>query len=126
MEEEIKRLKNLRKTKLAAFTRKQNSLKSAIEVNPTAVRLKEILQDTRSAFSALEKAHEDYVVTVEEEVLDQEGDYLSVPQKSLDSLEIDAAVRLKALESEKFCQEKLGLNQKVPIERCPKPPSFLS
>ena len=100
MEEEIKRLKNLRKTKLAAFTRKQNSLKSAIEVNPTAVRLKEILQDTRSAFSALEKAHEDYVVTVEEEVLDQEGDYLSVPQKSLDSLEIDAAVRLKALESE--------------------------
>ena len=114
MEEESKRLKNLRKTKLAAFTRKQNSLKLAIEVNPTVVRLKEILQDTRSAFSALEKAHEDYVVTVEEEVLDQEGDYLSVPQKSLDSLEMDAAVKLKALESaDQYLKARLKFKHEV-------------
>ena len=66
--EEIKKLKNLRKTKLASFTRKKNSLQKLLEEDPSVDRLKEVLEDVRATFHALEVAHDNFAAVVEEQV----------------------------------------------------------
>ena len=91
MADEAKRLKNIRKTKLATFTRKRNSLQNLIEGESTVERLQESIAEVRSAMRSLEQAHEDYAGVIEEAELDAEGDFLLIPSASLDSIETNHA-----------------------------------
>ena len=79
MTEEVRKLKNLRKNKLTAFTRKKNTLQKLLDENPSADRLKEVLDEVKDAFCALETTHDNYAAEVEEHVLDEEGDFLVSP-----------------------------------------------
>ena len=67
---EILKLKNLRKAKLAAFSRKQRSCRSLLENSPGADSLKEALTEVKSAFTLLEQAHEDHISVIDEDTLD--------------------------------------------------------
>ena len=75
MADETKRLKNLRKFKSSAFTRKQNQLQSLIDSNADGSILEEVFAELKTAFKAVEDAHEAYVCIVDENVLEDEGDY---------------------------------------------------
>ena len=76
MAAEVQKLKNLRKSKLAAYTRKQKHLQGLLDNGSDAESLEEALADTQDAFTVLEEAHDKFVEVVDEEVLDAEGDYL--------------------------------------------------
>ena len=107
MADEVLKFKNLRKTKLAAFSRKHKSLKTLLESSPDATRLKEVLEEVKTVFKALEKAHEDYVSVIDEATLDTEGDYLDQPSNTLDTLETAIHQTIKRLESgDKFAKAK--------------------
>ena len=84
MVEEAQKLKNVRKTRLAAFTRKRNSLSNLLDGIHTLEKLDEVLIEVKQAFQAVERAHERYVEVVAEEVLDTEGDFLLTPSVALD------------------------------------------
>ena len=86
MADEIKRLKNLRKFKSSAFTRKQNQLQSLVDSNADGSILEEIYAELKTTFKAVEDAHEAYVCVVDENVLEEEGDYLAVPSAALNTL----------------------------------------
>ena len=112
--EEIKKLKNLRKNKLAGFTRKKNSLQKLLEEDPSVDRLKEVLEDVRAAFHALEVAHDNFAAVVEEQVLDEEGDFLETPSSALESVESEVAVKIKQLnKAEKFEEARKQLEHHV-------------
>ena len=107
MAEESKRLKSIRKSKLAAFTRKKNSVVNLLEGTPSTDRLKEAILDVKSVFKTLEEAHEEYAASVEEEVIDNEGDFLESSHNMLDSLEMQVADKVKLLEdTDKYSKAK--------------------
>ena len=107
MADEILKFKNLRKTKLAAFSRKHKSLKTLLDSSPDAARLKEVLEELKTVFKVLEKAHEDYVSVIDEETLDTEGDYLDQPSNTLDAVETAIHQTIKGLErGDKFSKAK--------------------
>ena len=58
MGDEAKRYKNLRKVKLAAFTRKHKSLQGLLDAEENAERLEESLRELHEAFKVAEKANE--------------------------------------------------------------------
>ena len=66
MTEDVKKFKNLRRTKLASFTRKQTQLQSFIDGTADANKLREVYAELKEAYNAVENAHESYVSTVEE------------------------------------------------------------
>ena len=112
--EEIKKLKNLRKTKLASFTRKKNSLQKLLEEDPSVDRLKEVLEDVRATFHALEVAHDNFAAVVEEQVLDDEGDFLETPSSALESVRSEVAVKIMQLDkAEKFEEARKQLEHHV-------------
>ena len=114
MADEAKRLKNIRKTKLATFTRKRNSLQNLIEGESTVERLQESIAEVRSAMRSLEQAHEDYAGVIEEAELDAEGDFLLIPSASLDSIETNLANRVKVLnQADKHSSARLRLEHGV-------------
>ena len=94
---EILKLKNLRKAKLAAFSRKQRGCRSLMENSPSADSLKEALSEVKSAFTLLEQAHEDYISIIDEDTLKNDGDYLETPSTALDALKIEVANTLSKL-----------------------------
>ena len=53
MAEQIKKLKNLRKNKLAAFTRKQKQLQNLLDTEASAVKLEEVYQELKETFRLL-------------------------------------------------------------------------
>lgn len=67
MADQIKRLKNLRKTKLSAFTRKQKQLQGLIDSGSDEDGLKESLEELKESFKALENIHDEYISIVDEE-----------------------------------------------------------
>ena len=114
MADEAKKLKNIRKIKLAIFTRKRNSLQNLIEGESTVERLQESIAEVRSAMRSLEQAHEDYAGVIEEAELDAEGDFLLIPSASLDSIETNFANRTKVLnQADKHSSARLRLEHGV-------------
>ena len=88
MAEEIKKYENLRRTKLTAFTRKQNQVQNLVNSGADADDLNEALDELKKVYELVVSAHDDYVALVEEEVLDAEGDYLEVPSNSVETVKI--------------------------------------
>ena len=124
MVEEAQKLKNVRKTRLAAFTRKRNSLSNLLDGIHTLEKLDEVLVEVKQAFQAVERAHERYAEVVAEEVLDTEGDFLLTPSVALDEVEVRMAVRVKVLRSQEAKERlKQGVNgfaapSKLILELC--------
>ena len=109
MTEEVRKLKSLRKNKLTAFTRKKNTLQKLLDENPSADRLKEVLDEVKDAFCALETAHDKYAAEVEEE-----GDFLESPSSSLETLKSGVASRIEQLDKEeKFRDAKKQLEHQI-------------
>ena len=100
MEDEVKKLKNLRRTKSATFTRKQNNVQSLLDNSfcPPS-KLKSAFQEMKDAFSAIETAHENYASIIEEEDLVAEGDYLETYFVSLNALDIKVMEKTNLLEA---------------------------
>ena len=92
---EITKCKNLRKNKLSAFTRKRNQLQGLIDSRADSDKLNEVLSELKAAFSVLENAHDSYACLVEENTLDEEGDYLAQPSESLNEMDAKVTDRLK-------------------------------
>ena len=100
MADKVLKFKNLRKTKLAAFSRKQKSFKGLLDSSPDTTRLREVLGELKTVFKALEKV-------IDEETLDNEGDYLDQPSNTLDALETAIHQTIKNLKSgDKFTKAK--------------------
>ena len=99
MADESRRLKNARRLKLAAFTRKQKSLQSLLDSSVSQDGVKNELQELKESFESLEKAHENYSAVLEDEELDREVDYLDASSESLDSMKIKVSDKLKLLDS---------------------------
>ena len=122
---EILKLKNLRKAKLAAFSRKQRSCRSLLENSPGADSLKEALTEVKSAFTLLEQAHEDYISVIDEDTLENDGDYLETSSTALDALKIEVANMLaRLLEADKF--EKAKNQFKYGVENFGTPSKYIS
>ena len=100
MTEDIKKFKNLRRTKLASFTRKQNQLQSFIDGTADANKLREVYAELRETYNAVENAHESYVSIVEESVLDEEGDYMEVPSNALHTMDVKVTEKISRLNVE--------------------------
>ena len=113
MTEEAKRLKNLRKTKLTAFNRKQKNLQSHIEGSADIAKLQEAHLELKDAFKALEGMHESYVGVVEEAVLEEEGDYMESPSNNLHTMDTRVTERICKLREE----ENLASDRKMMDER---------
>ena len=99
MSEEAKKLKNVRKVKLTAFTRKQNHLQNLVDTGSCAEELEEAFSDLKAVYRSLEKAHEDYAGVVDEEVLDNEGDYLGASSGSLNMIGSSVKSKIKQLKA---------------------------
>ena len=98
MAEEIKKCKNLRKNKLSAFTRKSNHLQSLLDSGADGKKLEEVLLEVKSAYTAIESAHDDYSSVVDEEALENEGDFLETPSARLNSLDTKVSEKIKSLQ----------------------------
>ena len=94
---EEKKFKNLRKTKMSAFTRKHNMLLGLVDISRDTEEFKEALDELQRAFESVESAHDEYVSVVDEAVLDEEGDYLSAPSSTLGTLKTRVKARIKDL-----------------------------
>ena len=94
MTEDAKRLKNLRKTKLAAFNRKQKNLQSHIDGSADVAKLQEAHSELKDSFKALEGIHESYVGVVEEAVLDEEGGYMESASNTLHTMDTRVTERV--------------------------------
>ena len=102
MAEEVSRNKNLRRNKMAAFTRKKTHLQTLLDNGTGIDKLKEVFEELKASYSILEQAHDAYAGLVEEAVLDEEGDYLGNPSESLNSMDLKVTERIAAnIESEK-------------------------
>ena len=111
MAEEIKKCKNLRKNKLSAFTRKSNHLQSLLDSGADGKKLEEVLLEVKSAYTAIESAHDDYSSVVDEEALENEGDFLETPSARLNSLDTKVSEKIKSLQdTEKAESSKNRLN----------------
>ena len=99
MADEIKKFKNLRKNKMASFTRKQNHLVGLLESGAVVSKLQEVFQDLKVAFKNVEEAHDNYSGVVEEEVLEAEGDYLLVPSTVLHEMDGKVTEAIRVLEA---------------------------
>ena len=97
MGDEAKRYKNLRKVKLAAFTRKHKSLQGLLDAEENAERLEESLRELHEAFKVAEKANDDYVAIIEEDELETELGYMDAPTTTLETLTNKVKDRLKSL-----------------------------
>ena len=98
MADEVKKLKNLRKNKLAAFTRKHTQLSGLIDNDEvSAAKLTEVFAELKAAFAAVENAHDNYSCVVDEAVLDAEEDYLGTPSDNLNSMDLKVLARIQAI-----------------------------
>jgi len=61
MVDDTKKFKNLRKSKLAAFTRKNTHLQGLLDDGIGVAKLEEVFGELKAAYSALETAHDSYV-----------------------------------------------------------------
>ena len=115
MAEEVTKLKNVRRTKLAGFTRKSKSLLSLLDnAWVSTEKLEEVLGELKAAFRALEVAHERYSSVANEAELEAEGDYLEESSISLDDLDLKVASKIKSLETvEKFGSAKLKIEHGI-------------
>ena len=115
MADEIKKRKNVRKTRLASFTRKRNSVQSLLDGGEsTADRFTEVLRELKEAFHTLEVSQEKYAEVADEEDLEAEGDFLETPSSSLDTLEAAVLSKIKLLKnSDKSNQAKARLERGV-------------
>ena len=87
MVDDTKKFKNLRKSKLAAFTRKNTHLQGLLDDGVGVAKLEEVFGELKAAYLALEAAHDSYVSVVDEDVLDQEGDYMDAPSQALNAMD---------------------------------------
>ena len=114
MAEQIKKLKNLRKNKLAAFTRKQKQLQNLLDTEASAVKLEEVYQELKETFRLLEVAHDNYSAEEEEDILEEEGDYLDSPSTELNNLDAKVTQKAKSLrDTEKCLQVKAKFKARV-------------
>ena len=97
MSTEVQKFKNLRRSKLAAFNRKQKHLQGLLDSGSDAESLEEALVDTKDAFTVLEEVHDKFVASADEEALDAEGDYLEVHSNQLDSMKVKVKEQLRVL-----------------------------
>ena len=131
MAEEVSRNKNLRRNKMAAFTRKKTHLQTLLDNGTGIDKLKEVFEELKASYSILEQAHDAYAGLVEEAVLDEEGDYLGNPSESLNSMDLKVTERIAAnIESEKSEDkrkelERLKLQLKNSIESFGTPSKLL-
>ena len=132
MADELKKLKNLRRNKLSAFTRKQKHLQSLVDGQSDKDKLVEVLAELKEALKVLEEAHDNYSAVVDESILDEEGDYLEVPTNLLNGLDLAVSEKVKELDSsiEKAAEieklESLKLKVKNGMENFGKPSNLLS
>ena len=80
---DIANLKKVRSNKLSTFTRKLNSLRANLDASSPLDACQEAYNNLVTAYSALEEAHDDYVLAVDEQVIMEEGDYLLIPSQQL-------------------------------------------
>ena len=97
MAEEAAKAKRVRGAKLGVFTRKCTHALQLIE-NDAVDQFKDLQIEVRRIYADLERVHEEYVVLVEEAVMNEEGDYLGVHSASF--IAIDSQISQK-LQTEK-------------------------
>ena len=88
MAEEAKRSKGVRTNKMGNFTRKQKHLQKLLDAHTQVSKLKEAYTELNEAFNSLQTAHEDYVLLVDEQVIENEGDYLNGPAEVLSDMDV--------------------------------------
>ena len=101
MVDDVKKLRSLRKNKLAAFTRKQKHLSGLLETETDSNKLNEVFNELKAALGILEEVHDKYSAEEEENVIEAEGDYLEVPSQALVELDAKVASQVKKLEVER-------------------------
>ena len=112
MADEVTKSKNLRRNKLAAFTRKKTHLSGLIDGDTGAAKLQEVFEELRTAYTILEEAHDAYACLVEENILDDEGDYLANPSDTLNSMDAKVSAKLKVIaEEEKVADKKKKIDR---------------
>ena len=121
MADEATKFKNLRRNKLAAFTRKKTQLQGLVDKDTSASKLEEVHQELKAAFAAIEAAHDNYACVVDEADLEAEGDYLGPPSEVLHDMDDKVTRRLAVLnlandasaQQKKVDQKKLKLKNSI-------------
>ena len=91
------KLKKLRKTKLAAFTRKQKSLQELVDTGSDVENMEESLAELKEAYIAVEKVHDEYIGEIDDEFVDAENNYLDNPSAAFDSLKLKIKKKAREL-----------------------------
>lgn len=132
MADNVKKLKNLRKTKLAAFTRKSTHLQGLLDGGVGVAKLEGVFVELKTAYSALEAAHDGYAGVIDEDVLEQEGDYMEVPSQTLNEMDAkvsDAVRNLKEVENAETVRRELESQKdkfRIHVENFGKPSKLIS
>ena len=88
MDPEVKRAKAMRTNKLSAFTRKRNHLQSLIDGGARGDKLKDAYKDLAEAYTTLEKAHEEFILLVDDDIIAEEASYLDAPAVTLSDMDL--------------------------------------
>ena len=88
MADEVKRAKAVRVSKLGSFTRKKNHLQQLLDGGAQVTKLKEVYGELKTAFEALERAHEEVLVVVQEDQLEAEDAYMDAPATVLSDMDV--------------------------------------
>ena len=88
MADEAKKAKNIRRSKLGSFTRKKNHITSLLDGGAKGVKLKTEYDELVALYKVLEQAHEDVLVILEEEDLDNEDNFMNAPATVLTEIDL--------------------------------------
>ena len=91
MEETAKKAKINRRSRLGAFTRKQKHLQTMIDRGAESNLLENLYSDLSEAYNAVEKAHEDLCLVLDEDHEDAADSYLDDPSSALASMHVSVS-----------------------------------
>ena len=105
MTEELKKAKAVRISKKSTFTRKKNHLQQLLDGGATADKLKASYDELAEAFSNLEKANEDVLIALEEDLVEAEASYLDGTARELAEMDVKVSTSQETQKQQQL-QEK--------------------
>lgn len=81
-------LKKIRSAKKGTLTKRSDNLKLLLDQAASAGAIQDAFDSVKRGFEALEEAHEDYVVAVDETTIANEGEYLLLPRQNFSELRV--------------------------------------
>ena len=117
MAEEARKARVTRTNKMSAFTRKRNHLQQLLDGAAPGTKLTEVYTELSDAYLALERAHEDYMLVIDEAGLDAETTYLDSPSTILGEMDLKVS---KAADTQNQLKRDLEKREKESEEEAAK------